>query len=217
MHAVFAAALLAAAAARTFGPEKLPEVRDEADPLVDATSVVPGLIVDLRYATAENFVGRPLVPKGALCLLRKSIAERVAIAARALARKGFRLVAWDCLRSPEVQRALWKAHPQPGAVADPGRGSLHERGVAVDVGLASERGASVELPTTFDTFGPEAAADAPLPDGPAKAHRDLLIAAMRSAGFRPNPKEWWHFSRLYGWRWPEVTDRTPRAGTKRPR
>jgi D-alanyl-D-alanine dipeptidase len=84
--------------------------------------------------------------------------------------------------------------------------------VAVDVGLADEKGDPVELPTAFDAFGPAAAADAPLPEGPAKRHRDLLVAAMRSAGFRPNPKEWWHYSRLYGWRWPVVTTKTPRVG-----
>ena len=54
----------------------------------------------------------------------------------------------------------------------------------------------------LDAFGPEAAADAPLPEGPAKAHRDALESAMYAAGFRVNPKEWWHYSRLYGWRWP---------------
>jgi D-alanyl-D-alanine dipeptidase len=210
MDAVWAAALLATAAARTFGPEKLPEVLDSADPLVDALSVVPKLIVDLRYATSNNFAGRPLYPSETDCLLRRSVAERLAVAARALAKDHLRLVAWDCLRTPEAQLALWKAHPEPGAVAEPGRGSLHERGVAVDVGLADEKGGPVELPTAFDAFGPAAAADAPLPAGPAKRHRDLLIAAMRSAGFRPNPKEWWHYSRLYGWRWPVATARTPR-------
>jgi zinc D-Ala-D-Ala dipeptidase len=212
MHAAWVAALLATAAARTFGPEKLPEVADGADPLVDALSVVPKLIVDLRYATSNNFAGRPLYPKGTDCLLRRSVAERLARAARTLARERLRLVAWDCLRTPEAQLVLWQAHPEPGAVAEPGRGSLHERGVAVDVGLADLNGDPVELPTPFDAFGPAAAADAPLPEGPAKRHRDLLIAAMRSAGFRPNPKEWWHYSRLYGWRWPVATARTPRAG-----
>jgi len=87
-------------------------------------------------------------------------------------------------------------------VADPSRGSLHERGVAVDLGLADAAGKLVELPTAFDAFGPQAYAAAPLPDGPAKRHRDLLESAMHDAGFRVNPKEWWHYSRLYGWRWP---------------
>jgi D-alanyl-D-alanine dipeptidase len=99
---------------------------------------------------------------------------------------------------------LWKAHPHAGAVADPQRGSLHERGVAIDLGLADRQGRPVALPTVFDAFGPAAAADAPLADSAARRHRDALGAAMHAAGFRVNPKEWWHFSRLYGWRWPLV-------------
>src|SRR3954471_12366675 len=110
-------AILATAQARTFGPDKLPEVADAADPLVDAASIVPHLIVDLRYTTADNVAGRPLYPKGTVCLLRQSIAERLARAARALAKERLRLVAWDCLRPPEAQLALWQAHPEPGSVA----------------------------------------------------------------------------------------------------
>ena len=130
------------------------------------------------------------------------VAQRLAVAAQSFGKRGLRLVAWDCTRSHEVQEALWKAHPHPGSVADPSRGSLHERGVAVDVGLADLKGESVPLPTRFDAFGPEAAADAPLPEGPAKQNREELKAAMHAAGFRVNPKEWWHYSRLWGWRWP---------------
>ena len=189
-------------AAQTYGPQHLPPVADEDDPLVDAAQVVPGLMVKLAYATSDNFAGRALYPPGAKCLLRRSVAERLAIAARTLRQKKLRLVARDCTRPGPAQDALWKAHPHAGAVADPARGSLHERGVAIDLGLADLSGAPVEVPTKFDDFGPAAAADAPLPDGPAKEHREALKAAMHAAGFRVNPKEWWHYSRLYGWRWP---------------
>ena len=89
------------------------------------------MIVDLAYARSDNIAGRALYPPGARCLLRRSVAERLALAARELRKKGLRLVAWDCTRSRQVQQALWKAHPHAGAVADPARGSLHERGVAV--------------------------------------------------------------------------------------
>ena len=189
-------------AAQTYGPQHLPPVADADDPLVDAAGVVPGLIVKLAYAGTDNIAGRALYPAGAKCRLRKSVALRLAQAARALRKQGLRLVAWDCARPPQVQEQLWKVHPQAGAVADPSRGSLHARGVAVDLGLADASGGPVELPTRFDDFGPQAAADAPLAEGPAKKHRDALEAAMHDAGFRVNPKEWWHFSRLYGWRWP---------------
>jgi len=189
-------------AAQTYGPQKLPPVADSEDPLVDAAEIVPGLIVDLAYARASNVVGRALYPPSAKCLLRRSVAQRLANAADALRKRGFRLVARDCTRPAEAQDALWKAHPHPGSVADPARGSLHARGVAVDLELADLSGARLPMPTAFDAFGPEAAADAPLPDGPAKEHREALKAAMHAAGFRVNPKEWWHYSRLYGWRWP---------------
>src|SRR5256885_2855789 len=189
-------------AAQTYGPQHLPPVIDAEDPLVDAAGVVPGLIVELAYARADNIAGRALYPPDAKCLLRRSVAERLATAADALRKRGLRLVARDCTRPLDAQRALWKIHPHAGAVADPSRGSLHARGVAVDLALADLAGAPVELPTKFDAFGPDAAADAPLPDGPAKEHREALKTAMHAAGFRVNPSEWWHYSRLYGWRWP---------------
>ena len=185
---------------QSYGPEHLPPVADSQDPLVDAAPLVKGLIVRLAYATPQNIAGRALYAADAKCLLRKSVAERLALVALKVA--PLRLVAWDCFRPRTVQLALWKAHPQAGAVADPARGSLHERGVAVDLALAGPGGEDVPLPTKLDAFGPAAYADAPLPDGPAKRNRELLLKAMYAAGFRVNPKEWWHFSRLYGWRWP---------------
>jgi len=196
-------------AARTFGPQQVPEVEDAEDPLVDAAPLVPGLVVRLAYAGPDNVAGRALYPRGTPCLLRRSVAERLAVAARSLRARGLRLLAYDCWRGPGTQRALWKAHPHPGSVADPRRGSLHERGVAVDVALADLSGEPVAMPTAFDAFVPEAAADAPLPDGPAKEHRDALRAAMQAAGFRVNPAEWWHFSRVWGWRWPVAAPRAP--------
>jgi len=192
-------------AARLYGPQQLPPVADADDPLVDAAVVVPGLIVDLAYATPDNIVGRALYPADSKCLLRGSVARRLAMAADALRRRGFRLVARDCTRSLAAQKALFAAHPHPGSVADPARGSLHARGVAVDLELADLSGARLAMPTRFDAFGPDAAADAPLADGPAKEHRETLKMAMHAAGFRVNPKEWWHYSRLYGWRWPAAS------------
>src|SRR5260370_26532430 len=176
-------------AAQTYGPQQLPPVADSDDPLVDAAEIVPGLIVDLAYARADNIAGRPLYPPDAKCRLRRSVAQRLAAAAESLRKQGFRLVARDCTRPLAAQRALWKAHPHPGAVADPARGSLHARGVAVDLELADLLGARLRMPTAFDDFGSDAGADAPLPDGPLKQRREALKAAMHAAGFRVNPKE----------------------------
>jgi D-alanyl-D-alanine dipeptidase len=194
-------------AAQSFGPDRLPPVADAEDPLVDAAEIVPGLIVDLAYARPDNVAGRALYPDDAKCMLRRSVAGRLAGAAAALRKRGFRLVARDCTRPQHAQEALWKAHPHPGSVADPARGSLHARGVAIDLELADLSGARLEMPTRFDAFGPDAAADAPLPDTRAREHREALKSALHAAGFRVNPKEWWHFSRLYGWRWPVASSR----------
>ena len=230
LRAVLAALALASGAAQaqhlgekvgvpTFGPEHLPLVADREDPLVDVSELIPDLIVQLAYATPQNIAGRPLYPPNARCLLRKSIAERLIPVAREFASRGMRLVAWDCARPHSAQVALFQAHPHPGSVADPKRGSLHERGAAIDLALADQNGMLVPLPTPFDTFGPKAAATAPMADGPAKEHRDQLIAAMYRAGFRANPKEWWHFSRLWGFRWPEVREEQlwPASGDATPK
>src|SRR2546423_8705354 len=159
-------------AAQTYGPQHLPPVIDAEDPLVDAAGLVPGLIVDLAYATADNIAGRALYPPDAKCLLRRSVAQRLAIAADALRKRGLRLVARDCTRPADSQRALWKAHPHAGAVAAPSRGSLPARGVAVDLELAELPGAPVELPTKFDAFGRDPPTARRLPDVPAKRHRE---------------------------------------------
>src|SRR3981189_763528 len=118
-------------AAQLYGPQQLPPVADADDPLVDAAVVGPGLIVDLAYATPDNIAGRALSPADSKCLLRGSVAQRLATAADALRKRGFRLVARDCTRSLAAQKALFAAHPHPGPGAGPARGSLPPRGAGV--------------------------------------------------------------------------------------
>ncbi len=163
-------------------------------PLVDAARVVGDAVVDLRYATDRNLVGRALYPPGARCLLLRPVAERLARAAARLRDRGLRLRLYDCYRPLAVQRELWRRFPRPGFVADPRRGSNHNRAAAVDVGLAAADGAEIELPTAFDAFEPRAGAFATEGVSPAaRRHRDLLRTAMLAEGFRPNRREWWHF------------------------
>lgn len=161
--------------------------------LVDVAAVVPDAVVDLRYATADSFLGRAVYPPGARCLLRAEVAARLARAAERLRAEGFRLRLWDCYRPVAVQRAMWAIAPRPGFVADPRRGSNHNRAAAVDVALAAPDGGGVALPTPFDAFEPRARAYAGGIPEPARTHRDLLRAAMLAEGFHVNPSEWWHF------------------------
>jgi D-alanyl-D-alanine dipeptidase len=172
------AALLAAAPAR----------------LVDVARTIPDAVVDLRYAAPSNFLGRAVYPPGARCLLLPAVAERLARAAARLRPHGLRLRVYDCYRPLAVQREMWRRVPRRGLVADPARGSNHNRAAAVDVGLASADGGEVELPTDFDAFERRARADAVAGVAPAaRANRDLLRAAMEAEGFRVNRMEWWHF------------------------
>lgn len=163
-------------------------------PLVDVSAVIPDALVDLRYATDRNVTGHVLYPPGARCLLLRPVADRLARAASRLRAQGFRLRLYDCYRPRTAQRELWKRYPKPGYVADPRTGSHHNRGAAVDLGLATPEGGEVELPTPFDTFAPAAAASARDGVSPAaRRHRDLLREAMLAEGFRPSRREWWHF------------------------
>ncbi len=180
--------------------------------LVDVVRLVPDAVVDLRYAGADNFLGRPLYPE-ARCLLLRPTAERLARAAARLRRRGYRLLLWDCYRPLSAQREMWRLRPRPGYVADPRRGSHHNRGAAVDLSLAGADGGPVEMPTAFDTFDRRARADAA--DGisaPARLHRRLLRQAMEAEGFLVNPREWWHFAARDAWSHPLLDVPFPEAG-----
>ena len=162
--------------------------------LVDVRSVVPDAIVDLRYATANNFVGVQLYPADARCLVHESLAPGLATAAAALRAQGFTVVFWDCYRPHEVQVRMFAAVPDPAWVAKPGPYSRsHETGRSVDVTLAAG-GRLVDMGTGFDDFSPRATAYAT--EGVsalAQANRARLRTAMAAGGLTVYSGEWWHF------------------------
>ena len=172
-----------------------------ADPLVEVRALVPDAALDIRYAAQDNALGRAVYPRPA-AYLRRSVAERLARAAEALRSRGLRLVVYDAYRPLSVQRLLWAAHPDPRYVADPARGSAHNRGAAVDVGLADADGRALEMPSRFDEFGPRAAHGAPGVPPEAAARARALRAAMESAGFAALREEWWHYRDPASGEWP---------------
>jgi D-alanyl-D-alanine dipeptidase len=164
------------------------------DALIDVEPLLPRAVLDLRYATPDNFTGQRLYPV-ARCLLRPTVAARLVRAAARLERQGYRLRLYDCYRPLSIQRAMWKAFPRPGFVADPKAGSLHNRGAAVDVGLSAPDGSELGMPTRFDAFERRARANATEGIPPElRRRRDRLRAAMEAEGFIVNPLEWWHFA-----------------------
>lgn len=163
------------------------------EPLVEVTSLVPDAVVDLRYATADNFMKKQVYPADARCKLLERSARALKAAADVLREKGFRLRLYDCYRPHHVQFELWKVMPVPGYVADPKKGSNHNRGGAVDLGLVTLDGKDVEFPSTYDFFGKEAHHAFQGGSKTALANRELLRTTMEAAGFKKNPMEWWHY------------------------
>lgn len=162
-------------------------------PLVDATTMVEDLVLDLRYATPDNFLKRKVYPDGARCLLLPDAARRLKQAADALRPQGYRLKVYDCYRPRAVQWEMWKIMPKPGYVADPRKGSNHNRGAAVDLTLVTLDGQPVEMPTEFDDFSPKAHQAYKGGTPASREHREVLRKAMTDTGFLPNKMEWWHF------------------------
>lgn len=162
---------------------------------VDVRTVVPDAIIDLRYATADNFVGKPLYPADARCLVHGSMADGLAAAAAALRPKGEVLVFWDCYRPHDVQVRMFDAVPNPDWVAKPGDYSRsHEAGRSVDVTIAGQQG-QVDMGTDFDDFTQRGKAFAT--DGVSlqeQANRERLRSSMAAGGLTPYDGEWWHFN-----------------------
>jgi D-alanyl-D-alanine dipeptidase len=186
-----------AAATTTSAPGSgLPSVSDQARDvgLIDVRTVVPDAVLDLRYATPNNFVGERLYPADARCLVHQSLGGPLAAAGDAVRTQGYQLVFWDCYRPHSVQVRMWEVVPNPAWVARPGPYSRsHESGRSVDVTMA-RGGRLVDMGTDFDDFTPHALAFAS--DGistQAQAHRAILRDAMAAGGLTVYSGEWWHF------------------------
>lgn len=176
--------------------QPVPPVSDAARAagLVDVRTVVPDAVIDLRYATPNNFVGVPMYPADARCLVDESMAAGLATAADALRSGGDTLVFLDCYRPHDVQVRMYEAVSDPGWVSRPGTyARSHEAGLSVDVTLARD-GALVDMGTGFDEFTPRANAYATDGVSPAaQANRARLRDAMAAGGLTVYRGEWWHF------------------------
>ncbi|MBI3298455.1 MAG: M15 family metallopeptidase [Elusimicrobia bacterium] len=162
------------------------------DPLVDVRTVVPDAVLDVRYATADNFLKKPVYPYAAV-YLRRSAARRLKAAADVLRPQGYRLKLFDGYRPLSVQRQMWALVPDPRFVADPAKGSMHNRGVAVDLTLVDRDGKELEMPSAYDDFTPRAFHDRADAAPAAAANAKLLRAAMEAAGLKALATEWWHY------------------------
>jgi D-alanyl-D-alanine dipeptidase len=161
--------------------------------LIEVTSEkVPGLVLEIRYATEQNITGKKIYADKRAWLREETI-QKLAQVARELEEKGYRLVLWDGWRPASAQKALWAAKPDGRFLTPPNRISRHTRGTSVDVSLADRNGKIVEMPSDHDEFTDRADEDfSDVPKEVAQRAR-LLRKAMFRAGFSGVPDEWWHY------------------------
>lgn len=160
--------------------------------LVDATTLIPRLQLDIRYATTANFTHQRLYAH-ARCLLHDDVAKRLADVQRELRARGLGLVAYDCYRPLSVQKKMWALVPDERYVSDPAKGSRHNRGAAVDIALVDKRGRALPMPSAYDEFSERAHRDFTGGTDAERANRALLQEVMQRHGFVGLPTEWWHF------------------------
>ncbi|GLR17825.1 M15 family metallopeptidase [Portibacter lacus] len=162
--------------------------------------------LDIRYATKNNFVKEQMYECGK-CYLREEAGEALKKVAKSLAQIDHKLVLFDCYRPKPVQQKLWDKVPNASYVTPPHKGSMHNRGAAVDLSIMDADGNYLDMGTEYDFFGKEAHTDNfDLPANVLK-NRKLLKDLMVKYGFKGIRTEWWHFSFVDGsyeiadWEW----------------
>jgi len=189
------------------------DASQRATTLIDARTVVPGLVAEIRYAGSHNFVGRPIDGyRATRCLLTQPAANALAEVARDLAARGLVIKVFDCYRPARAVAdfAHWARDPRDQAAKaefypDVDKRTLfrdgyiasrsgHSRGSTVDLTLARADGAELDMGTPFDFFSPRSWTAASSVTAEQHANRTRLAAAMQRRGFRGYSKEWWHFT-----------------------
>jgi D-alanyl-D-alanine dipeptidase len=176
-------------------PQQPPQIdAPRASDLVHLATFDPRVKLDIRYATTNNFLGRVLYPS-AHAYLQRPAAEALKRAHDRLIGLGYGLMVLDAYRPWQVTRLMWDSRPADRAyLADPLKGSRHNRGCAVDVTLYDlKTGIEVSMPSPYDDFTERAHPTYTGGDEAARAKRDLLRQAMEAEGFSVYENEWWHF------------------------
>jgi D-alanyl-D-alanine dipeptidase len=205
LNAVVLGGVLAAGSAHAGTPREIGPPREKGvfrkPDLVELVALDPTIKLDVRYATANNFVGRPVYTE-ARAFLQRPAAEALVRAHRAVQEKGYGLLVFDGYRPWAVTKLFWDVTPPSKRefVANPKEGSKHNRGCAVDLSLYDLRsGREVQMPSAYDEMSPRAYPGYAGGTAEERERRDLLRSAMEAEGFTVEPNEWWHFN-CQNWR-----------------
>lgn len=173
--------------------------------LVDLEKFIPGVVLEIRYATTNNFTHEKIYNL-AKAYARKPVAESLKKAQADLAKQGLGIKIFDAYRPYKATVRFYEVYHDTTYVASPYRGSRHNRGCAIDMTIINlKTGKELKMPTEYDSFRKEAWPSTPVSDPEVKKNRDLIIAVMKKYGFKVNSSEWWHFD-FIGWQKYEVLD-----------
>ncbi len=148
---------------------------------------------DLKYATSDNFLKAKVYDCPA-CFLRLKTVKALIEANKEFVKKGYKIKFFDCYRPLTIQKKMWELVPNPAYVADPSKGSIHNRGGAVDITLVDTKGKELDMGTPFDFFGIEASHNYSDVSLEVKKNRALLKNTMLKNGFKSFESEWWHYN-----------------------
>lgn len=173
--------------------------KDPNQELLELKKEIPGIVLDIRYATNNNFMNLA-VYKEARAFARRPVVMQLKRVQGELAKQGYALKIYDAYRPYAATKILYQKASNKSFVANPKTGSRHNRGCAIDLTLIYlKTGKEVQMPTPYDNFSPMAAANYPnLPTAVLK-NRRILIQVMQAHGFKVISSEWWHFD-FIGWR-----------------
>ena len=162
------------------------------------------VILDIRYATTNNFTGEKIYDEP-ICFLHEKAAENLKKAIAIAARHNFKFKIWDAFRPIKYQEFLFKKFPNGNYISDPKTGLItHCRGIAVDLTLVDETGKELEMGTEFDDFRTKAHQGAEGLTLEEEKNRFLLMGIMISAGFEIFANEWWHYQLPYVKKYPVI-------------
>ncbi|MFM9824654.1 M15 family metallopeptidase [Flavobacterium sp.] len=160
---------------------------------VDLKNYSKDFIYDMKYATTDNFLKAKVYDCQA-CFLRLKTVKALILANKDFIKKGYKIKIFDCYRPLDIQKKMWEIVPNPSYVADPRKGSIHNRGGAVDITLIDTTGKNIDMGTNFDYFGIEASHNFKNLSEEIKSNRKLLKKIMVKNGFNYFESEWWHYN-----------------------